>query len=302
MNSIKRSPIFELPEELGKIVDVKEEDNKSVVEFANKRKVAVLAIIASYVPLRVSPTEQSYAYIGTSEEFGVETALSKMREKIGKNCEVYLLLNSPGGAISSAYEIAKALRETCPKLTIFVPHVAASGGTLIALTGDRILMGRMSRLSPMDVQKLYDGDFVSANAMLRAFGALTNYFKDKSEDEAPYPWKALVHKLDPIQMQAWTDMQLAAEKYVKDILRLSNYKNCDEIAHSLVYEYSYHGDVVDYAEAKRLGLRVVRDTEDREGWSLMREWLAEYLLKSANKHFIRYACPSSRRFSKKKGP
>lgn len=122
-------PSFELPEELGKLVDIQAEDNKSLVEFAKRKKVAMLALIASYVPVRISPAEQSYAQIGTSEEFGVESVLSRMEDSLSKNeCEAYVLLNSAGGAIASSYEIAKALRETCKKLTIFVPHIAASGG------------------------------------------------------------------------------------------------------------------------------------------------------------------------------
>jgi len=300
MNS--KPPGFELPEELGKMVDVQAEDSKSLIEFAEKRKVAMLAVIASYVPVRISPSEQSYAQIGTSEEFGIETVLSRMERSVSKNeCEAYLLLNSPGGSIASSYEIAKALRETCKKLTVFVPHVAASGGTLLALTGDRIFMGRMSRLSPMDVQISYGDTVVSANAMLRAFSAVTNYFKDKAAEEAPYPWKALADKFDPVVMQTWTDVQGAAETYVNEILEKAGYEKHEEIAHKLVYEYTYHGAPIDYAEAKKLGLRVHSDSEDAETWRLMRQWLAKYLLKSANKHFIRYITPEEKPESGEKG-
>lgn len=191
---------FDLPEQFGKMVDVQAESDKSIIEFAKRRKVAMMAMIASYVPLRISPAEESYAYIGTSEEFGAETAVSMMTDSMPRNCEVLLLLNSPGGSLSSSYEISKILRESFKKLTIFVPHIAASGGTLVALTGDRIFMGMMSRLSPLDVQMGYKDDIVSANAMMRAFGAVTNYFKDKTPEEAPYPWKALADKLDPVIM------------------------------------------------------------------------------------------------------
>lgn len=290
---IGKRPNFELPEELGRLVDVKAEEDKNIVEFAKKRKVLMLAIIASYVPVKVSPIHSTYAQIGVSEEFGIETALSKMHEFAPKNgCDTYVLINSPGGLIPSSYEIAKALRDECKKLTIFVPHIAASGGTLMALTGDKIFMGKFSRLSPMDVQIGYgDNDVVSANAMLRSFAAVTNYFKDKSVLEAPYPWKALADKLDPVIMQTWTDIQEGARQYVSEILKRSNYKESDDIARKLVFEYMYHSIVIDFPEAKKLGLRVFRDSEDREAWNIMRNWLAKYLLKSANTHFIRYINP-----------
>jgi hypothetical protein len=294
-----KSPTFELPEELGKMVDVQKEDSESLIQYAKKKNVAMLAIIASYVPERISPAEQSYATIGISEEFGVETVLSLMSDTLSKDeCELYMLLNSPGGSLESSYEIAKALQEICKKITVFVPHVAASGGTMLALTGHKIFMGRMSRMSPMDVQIRYKGAWVSANAMLRAFNALTNYFKDKTEAEAPYPWTALVDKLDPVIMQKWTDIQGAANTYVDEILKGVGYENHEEISYKLVYEYSYHGEVIDYSTAHALGLNVHRYSEDQETWRLMRQWLAKYLLKSASKHFIRYISPHDEQVSK----
>ena len=35
---------------------------------------------------------------------------------------------------------------------MFIPHIAASKGTLIALVGNKIVMGEMAHLSPIDVQ------------------------------------------------------------------------------------------------------------------------------------------------------
>lgn len=171
----------------------------------------------------------------------------------------------------------------------------------MALTGDRIFMGRMSRLSPIDVQIGYADTTVSANAMLRGFSAVTNYFKDKPVEEAPYPWKALADKFDPVIMQTWTDIQNAGYEYVDEILEKAKYEKHEEIARKLVYEYPYHGTVIDYAEAKELKLRVYPASDDVETWGIMRQWLSKYLLKSANKHFIRYISPNGEPELGKKG-
>ena len=52
----------------------------------------------------------------------------------------------------AAEQIAEALRKHPSKVTVFVPHYAMSGGTLIALAADEIVMDRHAVLGPVDPQ------------------------------------------------------------------------------------------------------------------------------------------------------
>src|SRR6202040_384754 len=63
-----------------------------------------------------------------------------------------LVLHTPGGLVLAALQIAKAVREHKAKVTVFVPHYAMSGGTLIALAADEIVMCEHSVLGPIDPQ------------------------------------------------------------------------------------------------------------------------------------------------------
>jgi ClpP class serine protease len=63
-----------------------------------------------------------------------------------------LVLHTPGGLVLAALQIAKAVREHKGKVTVFVPHYAMSGGTLIALAADEIVMCKHSVLGPIDPQ------------------------------------------------------------------------------------------------------------------------------------------------------
>ncbi|MCA6100713.1 SDH family Clp fold serine proteinase [Bradyrhizobium australafricanum] len=63
-----------------------------------------------------------------------------------------LVLHTPGGLVLAALQIAKAVREHKAKVTVFVPHHAMSGGTLIALAADEIVMSKHSMLGPIDPQ------------------------------------------------------------------------------------------------------------------------------------------------------
>jgi ClpP class serine protease len=63
-----------------------------------------------------------------------------------------LVLHTPGGLVLAALQIAKAARDHKAKVTVFVPHYAMSGGTLIALAADEIVMCSHSVLGPIDPQ------------------------------------------------------------------------------------------------------------------------------------------------------
>src|SRR3984957_1585969 len=63
-----------------------------------------------------------------------------------------LVLHTPGGLVLAALQIANAVREHKAKVTVFVPHYAMSGGTLIALAADEIVMCKHSVLGPIDPQ------------------------------------------------------------------------------------------------------------------------------------------------------
>ena len=63
-----------------------------------------------------------------------------------------LILHTPGGLVLAAEQIAHALVEHKGKVTVFIPHYAMSGGTLIALTADEVVMDPNAVLGPVDPQ------------------------------------------------------------------------------------------------------------------------------------------------------
>jgi ClpP class serine protease len=63
-----------------------------------------------------------------------------------------LVLHTPGGLVLAALQIAQAVRQHRAKVTVLVPHYAMSGGTLIALAADEIVMCKHSVLGPIDPQ------------------------------------------------------------------------------------------------------------------------------------------------------
>jgi ClpP class serine protease len=63
-----------------------------------------------------------------------------------------LILHTPGGLVLAATQIAGAIADRKGKVTVFVPHYAMSGGTLLALAADEIVMSPHAVLGPVDPQ------------------------------------------------------------------------------------------------------------------------------------------------------
>lgn len=63
-----------------------------------------------------------------------------------------LILHTPGGLVLATEQIARALIRHKAKVTVFVPHYAMSGGTMLALAADEIVMDANAVLGPVDPQ------------------------------------------------------------------------------------------------------------------------------------------------------
>jgi len=63
-----------------------------------------------------------------------------------------IILHTPGGLVLASMQIARAIHRHPGKTTVFVPHYAMSGGTLIALAADAIVMCEDAVLGPVDPQ------------------------------------------------------------------------------------------------------------------------------------------------------
>lgn len=63
-----------------------------------------------------------------------------------------LIVHTPGGLVLAAMQIARALEAHPAKVSVYVPVYAMSGGTLIALAADEIVLGEFSVLGPIDPQ------------------------------------------------------------------------------------------------------------------------------------------------------
>ncbi len=151
-----------------------------------------------------------------------------------------LVLHTPGGLVLAAYQIAHAVRMHPGKITVFVPHYAMSGGTLIALAADEIVMEEHAVLGPVDPQV---GEYPAASLVKLAENKPIADIDDKTWILADVGRKAI----EQIRSQVKSLLQdkYPAEK-VEDLTRI------------LTEGKWTHDYPLTYEEAKSLGLHVIK--------------------------------------------
>ena len=116
-------------------------------QFQNERNSRVIAMIHR---------QESRSILGVpvSSSIDIEDSEAILRaiRLTPDDQPIDLILHTPGGLVLAAEQIAKALVEHKGKVTVLVPHYAMSGGTLIALAADEIVMDRNAVLGPVDPQ------------------------------------------------------------------------------------------------------------------------------------------------------
>jgi ClpP class serine protease len=157
------------------------------------------------------------------------------------NVPIDLVLHTPGGLVLAATQIARAINRRKGKVTVIVPHYAMSGGTLIALAADEIVMSDHAVLGPVDPQL---GQYPAVSLLK----TVAEKSKDKLDDEtlimADQAKKAIA------QVEA-TVRELLAGKYPQSV--------SDTLAVMLSEGKWTHDFPITFDFAKDLGLHVSPD-------------------------------------------
>lgn len=120
------------------------------------------------------------------------------------NVPIDLILHTPGGLVLATEQIARALVRHRAKVTVFVPHYAMSGGTMLALAADEIVMDENAVLGPVDPQlgstaaasllkvveekpisEIDDETLVMADLARKALRQVQRFVRTLLEDDAP---------------------------------------------------------------------------------------------------------------------
>lgn len=145
---------------------------------------------------------------------GFMNALYEARTNNG----LVLILHTPGGDPNAVESIAEYLHSKFNRIEVVVPYLAMSGGAMISLAGDLLMIGRQSQLGPIDPQLLVGNKVHSAMAIKEGF---ENAKKDiESNVKLGHLWAPILQNMGP-SLVLEADKAL---KYSKELARKTHKK------------------------------------------------------------------------------
>jgi len=191
-----------------------------------------------------------------------------------------LMINSPGGDANTAEKLLIMCRTRfSDEFNVIVPNFAKSAATMIALGADKIYMGYLSELGPVDPQisvPLPTGQvqFVPARTYL---GGLERIRERIANGEPPQVYLPILSQIRPEMIKLCEEAIDFSAEFLRKWLPQGVLKNSaskvNEIVEALVggARYKSHGQVIDHGEAIRLGLNIELIEPKSEFWNLLWE-------------------------------
>lgn len=212
-------------------------------------------VIAYYSSFLQKP---SLAQVGIDDND--KNAFMQVVYGLDRNKGLDLILHTPGGDLAATESLVFYLKQMFGRnIRVFIPQIAMSAGTMIALSSKEIIMGKHSNLGPIDPQ--YGG--ISCAGILDEFKeALTAV---KTEPSAAQIWRLIIEKYHPTFIGDCKNAIKWSEDIVKNWLMDNMFhkttkkaEKADKIvsflsSHSETYSHSRHIHIDDLVQ---LGLKI----------------------------------------------
>lgn len=182
------------------------------------------------------------------------------------NGQIEVLVNSPGGDIDAAYNLACLFQKIGnKKLAFIIPRWAKSAATLLVCAGEEIFMTDIAELGPLDPQITQISPMeerfeqFSPLHIQTTLEMIRNEYKNGNKELADGLLKRLQF---PLTLGSFVKIHEIAEQYLVRLLkeRMNKTGKLNEkpenIALRLTRQYADHGFCINLTEAKKIGLNV----------------------------------------------
>jgi Serine dehydrogenase proteinase len=170
-------------------------------------------------------------------------------EKMDKNKDIHIIMHTVGGALSSAEAICNCIAnhqmsDYEGKIIVYIPYYSYSGGCMIALACDKIIMSKNAILGPCDAQKYVD----SAHSIAAIIDTVD--YKKEMKEKVSETWLAGSY-----------DAKLCKERQLEYVNRLIKSEKFTEDIGKTIYDEFFsgkynHDKIFSAQRAKELGLNI----------------------------------------------
>lgn len=178
--------------------------------------------------------------------------------------EVALYLKSPGGFVESSLKFVHVLRQYAKRIVALVPAQCASAATIVALAADKIVMGPIGHLTPIDSSMRHELSpinqitnslvSVSSDEISRIIRLWLSHAKDHHDN----PHSDLFKYVHPLVIGAIDRSMSLSVKVCTEVLtyHMKDLDRVNEISRRLNSEYPSHSYPITSREARNIGLPV----------------------------------------------
>jgi len=214
-----------------------------------------------------------------------------------ENLRISLFIYTRGGDMVTPLKIVKLIRSYCDEFEVLVPYKCHSAGTLIALGADRIVMGRLGELSPVDPTTMHP--YNPQNPLnpqqrlevsvedLNSYFLLAREMAKVKEEEMDKVFTNLVEKIHPLSLGNAYRAYRMGKMIVEKLLEIPKAKKFSKeeikkIVEEITSKICIHGYPITRDEAESLGLPIekTKGEFEKDLWNLYEIYEKEMELRS----------------------
>jgi hypothetical protein len=190
-------------------------------------------------------------------------------QNLGKVDRLSLFIKSDGGSGQASLRMVNLLRQFVGQFNVLVPLECASAATMLALGGDKILMGPLAHLSAVDTSLTHDLSPIDRdNTRVRVsqdeLQRVVRLWQAQTNKEASNPYASLFQYVHPLVIGAVDRSSALSTRLCVEILsyHLKNKEQAEQISDALNAGYPSHSYPITLREACRIGLNAEPLNED----------------------------------------
>lgn len=183
---------------------------------------------------------------------GFMTVVHQMDTRKG----LVLILHTPGGVVTAVETIVGYLHKKFADITAVVPVYAMSGGTMIALASNRIVMGKQSQLGLIDPQMPFQNRTVSARAIIDGFHRAE--LDIEKDTKRAHLWAPILQSMGPSLLVEASEALDYSEHLVETWLSKRMLSGADVDAAEVAEKFNAMGEGI-FVHGQRIDIDSVRE-------------------------------------------
>jgi hypothetical protein len=196
-----------------------------------------------YVTAFHNPIKAQFAAPFLSIDISDKDGFNEITQKI-KSDKVDVFIHSPGGSAEATESIVKILRNKFNDVRFIITGAAKSAATMLAMSGNIILMDDAAEVGPIDPQVRVGGRFSPAGSIIEQFDRATEVLK-KNPDQLPV-WVPILREFAPALL-----------------VECENYLNLSQtLVSSWLEKYMFAGD----AQARKKAKKIAKHLSDEKNF------------------------------------